>query len=124
MGFDWKKYLELASYLKNTPGCSSFLKEAAFRSVVSRAYYAAFCHARNYAVIKYGFTKTKSRSDHSLIRQEFTNHGKKKIADKLEDLSVWREACDYDEEVPALETQYLNRSISLAQFIINDLRLS
>lgn len=48
MSFNWGDYLSLANALltkPNTPGP----EEAAYRSAVSRAYYAAFCIARNYA---------------------------------------------------------------------------
>ena len=43
VNFDWKKYLDLAEDLAQNKS-----DEAKLRASVSRAYYAAFCNARNY----------------------------------------------------------------------------
>jgi hypothetical protein len=46
--FEWKDYLELTRFLQQeaekTDNPERFL-----RTALSRAYYGAFCHARNYA---------------------------------------------------------------------------
>ena len=42
MKFDWEEYFNLAQELAGTN------EEAKLRSAVSRAYYSAFCLARNY----------------------------------------------------------------------------
>ena len=42
MKFDWEEYFNLAKELAGTT------EEAKLRSAVSRAYYSAFCLARNY----------------------------------------------------------------------------
>lgn len=42
MNFDWEEYFNLAKELAGTT------EEAKLRSAVSRAYYSAFCLARNY----------------------------------------------------------------------------
>jgi hypothetical protein len=55
MAFDWREYLVLARWLQtNTP--PGMTEEGARRCAVSRAYYAAFCYARNYARDFLGFT--------------------------------------------------------------------
>jgi hypothetical protein len=48
MAFDWKEFLELARILGRDAEGSGH-REAFLRSALGRAYYAAFCHARNYA---------------------------------------------------------------------------
>jgi uncharacterized protein (UPF0332 family) len=47
MMFDWSDYLDLANELAGDIA-SQTTEEAKLRSSVSRAYYAAFCKARNY----------------------------------------------------------------------------
>jgi hypothetical protein len=44
MSFDWKLYVQLAVDFYR----SEALKEAYFRSAISRAYYGVFCIARNF----------------------------------------------------------------------------
>ncbi|RQW77060.1 MAG: HEPN domain-containing protein [Methanothrix sp.] len=45
--FNWKKYLDLADEL-----AANRTDEAKIRASISRAYYAAFCNARNYMIEK------------------------------------------------------------------------
>lgn len=66
MGFDWNEYLILAQFLGGDCGIS-YSEEAARRAAVSRAYYAAFCSARNYASSKLGFIPTKTGKDHGKL---------------------------------------------------------
>ena len=47
MNFDWSEYLNLAQELAGRPTSLSN-EEARLRSAISRAYYAAFCKARNH----------------------------------------------------------------------------
>ena len=48
MSFDWKEYLNLAYFLSGRRE-KTYSPEGGYRSAVSRAYYAAFCYARNHA---------------------------------------------------------------------------
>jgi len=48
VSFDWEQYYDLAEWLLKHPGTAA-PQEASLRSAVSRAYYAAFCPARNFA---------------------------------------------------------------------------
>jgi len=98
MSFDWKEYLYLALFLQGYGG-SSFNQEAGFRCSVSRAYYAAFCHARNYARNNRSFIPTYKSVDHRRVREHFQNLGMTEISSKLDDLRVWRNSCDYDDSV-------------------------
>ena len=105
--FDWRDYLGLANDLSSGPQgavVSVRMSEAASRCAVSRAYYAAFCHARNYAVAHLGFVPTNKGSDHWLLRQHFTNRGRRDIANRLRRLHDWRKQGDYDNVVVNLST--------------------
>jgi len=101
MLFDWKEFLELAKALRNSAG-SGYSVEAANRTAVSRAYYAAFCWTRNYAESHWGFQRTKSGLDHRLLREHLRKLGKTKAASRLERLHQWRKKCDYEDHVAGL----------------------
>lgn len=96
MEFDWREYLTLAKFLKNT---NEIDREAALRSAVSRAYYAAFCHARNYAQYRDNFTPTGFGQDHALVRNHFKNRRIRSIHTHLTRLIQWRESCDYTNDL-------------------------
>ncbi len=105
MSFDWREYLTLAQFLHENgiAGCS---KEASERVAISRAYYSAFCHARNYASTKLGFIKGRG-NDHQLLIIHFgvveqVNSALVGVADKLDELRGWRNDCDYDDNVAVI----------------------
>lgn len=116
MQFDWREYLELAKNLACLKGSLSFL-EAAYRTAVSQAYYAAFCGVRNCAAGRLGFKPTKTPNDHKLLREHLRRNGYVQLASDLHVLRQWRNACDYDDEVPNL-LQQVSNSIKVADRII------
>ena len=73
MTFDWIQFLELAEALESDPD-SPGPREAALRSAASRAYYAAFNLAADFACGE-GFVPQYSGADHSRVRAHFRNHG-------------------------------------------------
>lgn len=102
MGFDWKEYLTLAQFLQGNSGII-YSEEAARRAAVSRAYYAAFCYARNYACNKLGFVSTGTGKDHGDLISWYSVFETQYpvligISDNLADLLRWRNTCDYDDE--------------------------
>src|SRR6266566_2382240 len=101
MAFDWKEYLALAQYLQSFSS-ATVSPEAALRCASSRAYYAAYCHARNYAIAKQGFVPTGSPQDHTRLRTHFQGQRMPVIATGLDKLRIWRNDCDYDDAVPNL----------------------
>jgi len=101
MAFDWAEYLKIARFLQEQGG-NRLSEEAAFRCAVSRAYYAAFCHARNYARDRHGFSPKYTADDHSLVRRHFQSRRAAGIAIKLDSLRQWRNSCDYSDAVPNL----------------------
>jgi hypothetical protein len=102
MAFDWREYLDLARFLTQ-PG-TGFTEEAALRCAMSRAYYAAFCHARNYARDRHGFAPSYDPSDHKLVRDHFRGQGMNGIARTLNQLRQWRNLCDYTDTLYNLPT--------------------
>ncbi|MDI9616553.1 MAG: HEPN domain-containing protein [Methanothrix sp.] len=120
MPFDWVEFLALARDLQ---GCSgqSYSEQAASRSSVSRAYYAAFCHTRNYAERNLGFKRTRTGRDHRSLRDHLRNLGQPwdEIAEDLEDLQKWRNMCDYDDVV--LNLKYIVQdALKTAEKVIKD----
>ena len=120
MPFDWREYLELARELSGLRG-SSYSQEAAERSAVSRAYYAAFCWARNYAEKSLGFKPKRDPRDHVELRDHLRNQGYPELASDLNKLRGWRNACDYDDQVSQLHQQ-VSCSIKVADKIIQKFR--
>lgn len=112
MAFDWREFLALAKTLAGQTGLN-YSAEAADRSAVSRAYYAAFCFARNYAEANLGFQRTGRAEDHKLLREYLKRQGKTQLASDLNKLRGWRNTCDYDDEVPNLN-QIVQNAIRIA----------
>ena len=70
MSFNWADYLRFAESLVSTPS-SPGPEEAALRAAISRAYYAAFCSARNLAESRGEMTRARRSTDHRLVIDHF-----------------------------------------------------
>ena len=105
MAFNWREYLFFARFTKDLAD-KDFSREASQRCAVSRAYFAAFCCARNFAVangfvIRDGDDRAKI---HTQIREHFRKDAPRRhLAGSLDRLRQWRNNCDYDNEVPNIE---------------------
>jgi len=103
MAFQWKEYKEVARYL-NTNREYLSCEEAALRSAVGRFYYAAFGHAREYAVITDKMLRPKGPDAHKLVIEHFDRdprHVTMKISAMLRELKSWRNICDYENSFPS-----------------------
>jgi uncharacterized protein (UPF0332 family) len=101
MSFDWSDFLKLAESLARAERASS-LEEAALRSAVSRAYYAAFCLSRNYARDRGRIALTGQARDHGIVKDYFKYsrvRDHKKIGTKLDRLRDNRNCADYDDDL-------------------------
>ena len=96
------------------------LSEATSRCAVSRAYYAAFCHARSYAQQQLGYVSRNAPSDHGLLRQHFRLHGMNAVADSLDLLRAWINQCDYRDSVGELQVM-LRDALTEADFVVSQL---
>mgnify|MGYP003807375369 CR=1 FL=1 len=68
ISFNWRNYLELAIELQKETD------EANLRSSISRAYYAAFCSARNYMEEKDRHELPSDGSEHQYIIDYYSGH--------------------------------------------------
>lgn len=121
MDFNWKEYLTLANYLAKLE-TTEFSREAIIRCSISRAYYAAFCHARNCALARGNFDyDPNSKKDKGMIHSKLIQYYKDQrlieIALMLGDLRRWRNKSDYNNK---FDNQFylLERSLSHASKII------
>jgi len=121
MPFDWREYLNLAQFLFDNADKSSFSEQSALRSAVSRAYYAAFCYARDYAQAKQGFMPDFTAEDHTRIRIHFEQKQMINMADRLDRLRHWRNQCDYRNEAFRLRDTAKD-AVALAIRVIDGLK--
>ncbi len=119
MNFDWRELLAFARHISELTGVG-FSLEASQRSAVSRAYYSAFCHAREYASARLGYTPSRTASDHTTLRNHLRLNGLSDIADQLARLRVLRNRCDYDNQVVNLSL-LVNEAIETAEAIVQAL---
>lgn len=125
MSFDWSEFLALAKALQSSLYASSF-PEAAQRSAVSRAYYAAFCYLRHYAENQWEFQRTRTAQDHERLRRHLrylTGQGSSwdELVENLGDFRQWRNQCDYDDDVRNLDVM-LSTAITTAEKLIEACR--
>ena len=118
MPFKWKEYYYLASFLSKVTGWEEVSADGARRASVSRAYFAAFGHAKAHAKQQWGFHGSGYGEDHGALRNEFRRQRRREVAERLENLRLWRNKCDYDEQVSNLRDLTIN-SVQAAREVIN-----
>jgi hypothetical protein len=87
------------------------------RCAISRAYYAAFCHARNYARDRHGLALRYTGDDHFLVKKHFTARRAQGVAIKLDKLRRMRNECDYEDAVLDLP-KLLTMALADAEMVI------
>ena len=106
MAFDWNSYLTLAKNLKNeTDGqVASTEVEAKQRSAISRAYYAVYHLAEDYAKQNLGYVTSKTGQNQyhsdvrSVFRSQMGNPDHQEVGKILFQLHKNRKDCDYEEK--------------------------
>jgi uncharacterized protein (UPF0332 family) len=124
MSFDWSEYLRLAQELVGQPTPPAG-QETRQRSALSRAYYAAFCQARNYLRDQEGLTLPVGGHVHAYVRDHFRNSsdsGQNRIGHALNRLRIDRNKADYDDSVTGLDTMTTG-AIIVAQQVLGLLRM-
>ena len=124
MNLDWSEYFNLAKELAETS------KEAELRSAVSRAYYSAFCLARNYLrdIQQYPRlwrNKTYEINAHKYVAEKFIYNQSKsqimrEIGKDLSRLRKMRNKADYEDSMFNLKRE-ARTALMLAQNIISAL---
>jgi uncharacterized protein (UPF0332 family) len=109
MDFNWERYLDVSKKIKNlmtsTPKDSE-LAEAFFRTSASRAYYAIYHLALEFAKDNLGYDDRRDRREgegsHQRLRNYylgFDNEDYKKLSKLLSKMHQYRKACDYDKAI-------------------------
>ena len=103
MSFNWSEYLNIARELAGQATASSS-DEAKKRCAISRAYYAAFCSARNYLRDKDNDLNIPVGGDvHGYVRRQFKTSKDKvrrEVGEDLARLAIKRKNADYEDIVP------------------------
>jgi len=100
MSFDWAGFLLVAASLERGEGDET-LRAAQCRSAISRAYYAAFCTARDHLSRSRGHDHTRQRGVHEYVRRQFQGLRNDRpeyqlVAAYLRRLQVARAEADYN----------------------------
>lgn len=101
--FDWSEYLTIADDLRGARAPTAS-EEARNRAAVSRAYYAAFCSARDYLVDLGEISPARDDEPrlHGDVMRRFkqASDGRRvKIGRWLDTMRAARNQCDYESEV-------------------------
>ena len=101
MSFPWREYLTLAEALIRAHNTFA-PPEARYRVAISRAYYAAYCAARNHARDYEGYMPVPAGRDHSLVAEHYqagASRTHRKIGQILQRLILDRHLADYDDHI-------------------------
>jgi hypothetical protein len=99
MPFEWQTFLEFARRLLEQAEKDPD-PEAVLRSVASRAYFAAYGHARIYAARYLQFASREEVEDHGRLRAHLKGRRRKGDADRLGILRQFRNEADYLDRLP------------------------
>jgi len=100
MPFEWKSLVDVARRLETEAKQDSVNAEALRRTAIGRAYYGAFCYARNYAENFLGYKVKKSSDDHGALRAHLKRSRRAGDADRLDSLRQMRNDADYSDDLP------------------------
>lgn len=121
--FDWASFLDLGRSLAEKTD-----DEAAARSAVSRAYYAAFHHAKSYLVAHDENVQVpRDGSSHERVPELLKRAGRTRAeisaATKLERLKKLRRWADYEPSSRERLMDEVEQAMKYADFIVNNLSL-
>ena len=124
MSFNWSDFLALAEALFSNPDMPG-PDEASLRSVTSRAYYAAFCSARNFARDYENLNLTQTAKDHQLVIRHFQksqNPIHRKIGRNLRRLRDHRNKADYEDSL-ARPNALTQSAVTLTRNLLSSLNI-
>ena len=113
--FEWVDFVDLAEKLAAKPN-----DEAAARTAISRAYYAAFHTGRDY-LVRAGISLDRSCSAHRQV-QDALRTKNAEIAQDLELLHFWRKRADYDNLQLIDVDEQANSAVILTRETINAIK--
>ena len=123
MSFAWSDFLALAEALERHPAIPG-PEEAVLRTAISRAYYSAFCSAREFAVTRDGLTIRRTGDDHNLVAAHFRfapEQARRRIAFNLKRLRDFRNRADYDTALVGTPKALAQTSVALARNVLTAL---
>lgn len=123
MSFHWGDYLTLAESLVSDPAAPE-PREAALRAAISRAYYAAFCSARNLAKSQGEIVPTRTASEHELVIVHFRGSSdprRRRIGADLGRLRKYRNNADYDDQLAGDPLAKAKLSVATARNVLTAL---
>jgi uncharacterized protein (UPF0332 family) len=121
--FDWSNYLDFSKRVLNF-NCDSQIEEAKYRTIVSRAYYAAFHNSSLYMKNVLGIPPITGPGAHQWVIDNLNNSSDLKAneaAAKLKTLKWSRRIADYDSDKKTKERHATN-AIKLSEQIISGLK--
>lgn len=119
MIFNWENYLTLSNHMMEK--VTAFPdEEACCRTIVSRAYYAAYCLVRNQIKRLSGTSYEHSALQRYLI-EESNNELKRKIGNQLKQLHQDRKNADYDDELRERPSNKAKKALTRAVKIVNEI---
>ena len=122
--FDWEEYYKLAQELSGVTTVSSNIV-AKFRCSISRAYYAAYCLARNHLRDVDGIPIPKKHA-HTFVIKQYTSHAnivRKRIGTNLNRMKKRRVKADYKEVFHGDLPRITQDSVQTTKDILDDLKL-
>ncbi len=121
MSFQWHNYLEFAETV--LAKASEFSdSEAVYRSVVSRAYYAVYCSARN--LVKQKDQQEFSGNAHQQLQDYLIRHAhkpRKRLGNRLRQLHQLRLVADYENILHQQPLSLAQQAVTQARNIEADL---
>ncbi len=123
MPFAWSEYLDLAKELAGV-ATRPRKTEADPRCAISRAYYAAFCSARNLLRTKDRVAIPPGVQVHDFVIRSFQSHAdlvRRGIGANLDRLRTARNRADYDDHVPQVGL-FVPLALGWADQILADLQ--
>ena len=120
INFDWSEYLDLAQELAGQTATPAS-KEAKLRSSISRAYYAAFCKARNHLRDVEGHSIPPTGEAHRYVIDTFRDsidRRRRQVGINLDRLRINRNHVDYNDYVNGLSSMTVT-ALRIAQHIIS-----
>jgi uncharacterized protein (UPF0332 family) len=123
MSFEWRNYLTLAEALFHYPTIPG-PQEAALRSAISRAYYAAFGSTREFATLHDNFSPRYTGDDHTRLMLHYRfapDLVRRRISINLKRLREARNLADYENVLPRDAKIVAQSSVDLARNIINSI---
>ena len=124
MSFDWVEYLVLAKNLHESPQALGS-EEASCRSATSRAYYAAFHLALEFAESD-GYAPSHSGEDHRGVPSYFRNGEsdklRRRVSNCLDRMRDGRRKADYERDLNGISPPALaQQAIKYAGYVVIDL---